>query len=428
LKIIITDGNNRAALAITRSLGREGHDVVVGGEQHPSLSSKSRFCSETFLYPDPRKDDQGFTRMVLDVIKEKKPDVLLPVTDVTTLIVAENKKILEKHCLVPFPDFEMADQAANKLTLMKLAEQLGIPVPKTIYMEKPDDLELALSSCKKIGYPIVIKPSRSRIRRVNGWIGTGVKYANDEKELRDIICNGERNGEYPLLLQERIYGDGVGLFLGINQGEVVAAFSHRRLREKPPSGGVSVLCESLPLNPLLKKYSEQLLRALNWHGIAMVEFKRDVRTGEFKLMEINGRFWGSLQLAIDSGVNFPSILVKIANGEKMIPVLDYKVGVKNRWFWGDVDVLLSLLLKSKKTLKLPPEYPSRWRSFLSFMRFWGRDLHYEVFNRDDIGPWLFETRSWFFRNLYPVRNNTPLLPPGQTLSGPAAAARDDWNF
>jgi predicted ATP-grasp superfamily ATP-dependent carboligase len=397
-RVLITDGNNRAALAITRSLGWEGYEVFVGAERLPCLSSVSRFCARSFLYPDPRSREAAFVEYLTDIIEREQIDLVLPVTDVTTLIVAENKPILEKHCLIPFPDFEGADQAANKFTLMKLAEQLGIPVPRTIYVEKPADLELALSSCKKIGYPIVVKPSRSRIRRVNGWIGTGVKYANDEKELRDIICNGERNGEYPLLLQERIYGDGVGLFLGINQGEVVAAFSHRRLREKPPSGGVSVLSESLPLNPLLKKYSEQLLRALKWQGIAMVEFKQDERTGVCKLMEINGRFWGSLQLAIDSGVNFPSILVKIANGEKINPVLDYKVGVKNRWLWGVVDVLLSLLLKSKKTLKLPPEYPSRWRSFLSFMRFWGRDLHYEVFDRNDIRPWLFETRSWFFRN------------------------------
>jgi len=398
MKILVTDGNNRAALAITRSLGREGYEVLVGAERLPCLSSVSRFCSETFLYPDPRKDGQGFTRTILDVIKDKKPDVLLPVTDVTTLVVAENKKILGEHCSIPFPDFEVADQAANKFTLTKLAEKLSIPIPRTIYVEKPDGLESALSSCKKIGYPIVVKPSRSRIRRLNGWIGAGVKYANDEKELRDIISNGERNGEYPFLLQERIHGEGVGLFLSIYQGEVVAAFSHCRLREKPPSGGVSVLCESVPMNPLLRRYSEQLLRVLNWHGIAMVEFKRDDRTGEFKLMEINGRFWGSLQLAISSGVNFPSMVVRIAKGEKINPILNYEVGVKNRWFWGDVDVLLTRLVKSNKALNLPADYPGRMKMLLSFLKLWGKDLHYEVFDRNDIRPWLFETRSWFLGN------------------------------
>ncbi len=398
MRIVITDGNTRAALAITRSLGREGHDIIVGAEKHPSLSSVSRFCSETFLYPDPRKDHQGFLQKILDQIKGEKTDVLIPITEVATLLVTEKKEYLEQYCSIPFPDFEVVDRAANKFTLIKLAETLGIPIPTTIYMEKPGDLETVIPSCKRIGYPIVIKPSRSRVRGMNGWIEAGVKYANDDKELRNIILNGERNGEYPCLLQERIYGEGVGLFLGMNEGEVVAEFSHRRLREKPPSGGVSVLRESIPVEPVLRDYSVRLLKALGWQGVAMVEFKKDKRTGHYLLMEINGRFWGSLQLAIDSGVNFPSILVKMAKGEKVKPVLDYKVGVKSRWFWGDVDVLLTLLFKKRKTLNLPPDYPGRWRSLLHFMHFWGKDLYYEVFNSDDIRPWLFETRSWFFGN------------------------------
>ena len=395
MKIIVTDGNNRAALAITRSLGREGHDVIVGSEHHPCLSSISRYCRENFLYPDPRKDPQGFIQALFDIVEKTRADILMPVTDVTTLLVTENKNKLEKYCSIPFADHETVEQAANKFNLMKLAEKMGVPVPKIIYLEGPDDLESALSSCKMIGYPIVVKSSRSGIRRKNGWVGTGVKYAREEIDLKGIILDAERNEEFPLLLQERIIGEGVGIFLCMDRGKAVAAFNHRRIREKPPSGGVSVLRESVPLDPVLKEYSEQLLNALKWHGVAMVEFKRDKRTGEGKLMEINGRFWGSLQLAIDSGVNFPSILAKIAKGEKINPVMDYRVGIKTRWFWGDVDALLTRIIKSNKTLNLPPGFPGRLRMILSFLKLWGKDLHYEVEDKDDIKPWLYETKCWF---------------------------------
>jgi predicted ATP-grasp superfamily ATP-dependent carboligase len=394
-KVLVTDGNNRAALAITRSLGRAGYHVIVGAEHHPSLSSISRFCGETFLYPDPRRDSQGFVHALLNVTKEKRPDVLIPVSDTTTLLVTENRGLLADYCSIPFPEFDAVEQAANKFTLMALAEKLGVPVPKTVCLERPDDLEAAVSSCKKMGYPIVIKPSRSRIRSVTGWIGTGVQYANGEAELRNIIYSTRGMGEYPLLLQERVIGEGAGVFLCFNRGEVVAEFNHRRLREKPPSGGVSVLRESIPMDPLLKLYSERLLRTLKWHGVAMVEFKRDKRTEEFKLMEINGRFWGSLQLAIDSGVDFPSLLVRIAKGEKVDPVAAYKVGIRSRWFWGDVDVLLNRMFKNNKTLNLPPHSPGRLRTLLSFLQFWGKDLHYEVLDRGDIKPWLYETKRWF---------------------------------
>ena len=119
---------------------------------------------------------------------------------------------------------------------------------------------------------------------------------------------------FPVLIQERIVGAGLGVFLLRHAGRTEAAFAHRRLREKPPSGGVSVLAEAVELPPALLERAERLLDCFGWNGVAMVEFKEDAATGEPVLMEVNGRFWGSLQLAIDSGVDFPSRLVALAAG------------------------------------------------------------------------------------------------------------------
>src|SRR5678815_1154177 len=100
-------------------------------------------------------------------------------------------------------------------------------------------------------------------------------------------------------------------------------FAHRRIREKPPSGGVSVLSESVAADPETVRKSLALLSALDWNGTAMVEYKQDRVTGQRYLMEINGRFWGSLQLAIDAGVDFPALLVAAALGEHPAPVTQY---------------------------------------------------------------------------------------------------------
>jgi len=156
-----------------------------------------------------------------------------------------------------------------------------------------------------------------------------------------------------------------------------------------------VLRESMPLQPQLKEYSERLLKALNWQGIAMVEFKQDRKSGRFMLMEINGRFWGSLQLAIDAGVNFPVLLTLSAIGQKIVPVNDYKIGVKSRWFWGDVDALLLRLFKSAKELQLPPGSPGRLKTLFQFLKLKEKNTRYEVLDRDDIKPWLYETRCRF---------------------------------
>lgn len=393
----MTDGNTRASLAITRSLGRHGARVIVGSEIHPCLASSSKYCAEAVFYPDPKKNSREFVEAICRSVKETEANVLLPVTDVTTLLVTEKKEELEKYCAIPFPEYKSVFRAADKSGLMRLAEGLDIAIPKTFYLERSDDLEAAYAWCRTVGYPIVVKPSRSRFRTENGWGSSGVRYAVNVDELKAVLSQWAGRHEYPLLLQERIYGEGVGLFLCMDHREAVAAFSHKRLREKPPSGGVSVLRESIPVHPVLRDYSERLLRALKWRGVAMVEFKKDDLAGDYKLMEVNGRFWGSLQLAIDAGVDFPSILVRIALGETVAPIRDYKVGVKTRWLWGDIDALLLILMKSREVLRLPIDHPGRLQSILRFMRFWGKDLHYEVLDCGDIRPWVFETRSRFFR-------------------------------
>jgi predicted ATP-grasp superfamily ATP-dependent carboligase len=178
---------------------------------------------------------------------------------------------------------------------------------------------------------------------------------------------------------------------------MVSLFGHRRIREKPPSGGVSVLRESVPVSPLARAFTGKLLDHLKWHGVAMVEFKVDDRDGVPKLMEINGRFWGSLQLAIDAGVDFPEILLRMAIGETVEPDFRYKEGVATRWLWGDADSLLMLLLKRRSSLNLPEGYPGRMRAVFDFLRFFGKDLHYEVESLVDPRPFLHETSRRFRR-------------------------------
>ena len=142
----------------------------------------------------------------------------------------------------------------------------------------------------------------------------------DAASLRPIVDSLD-DAAFPLLVQQRIVGPGVGIFLLLWDGAVRATFAHRRLREKPVSGGVSVYSESVSADPALVERSRQLLEQMQWSGVAMVEYKLETKTGTPYLMEVNGRFWGSLQLAIDAGVDFPALLVAAATGA---PLADYR--------------------------------------------------------------------------------------------------------
>lgn len=394
MKILVTDGNSRPALAICRSLGRKGYKIIVGHSSTYSLASASKYCSEKCIYPDPATQPEEFIHFICDYIEYKKIDILLPVTDISTLPLTENVNLLPSHCVLPFADFDSVKRAADKVGIIKLAQSLGVDVPESQVISSALDLDIKHTN---FVFPVVIKPAKSRVMTETGWLYTSVTYADSEEDLKRQLSALDTR-VFPVLIQERIHGPGLGIFMCYQHGKPVAAFSHKRIREKPPSGGVSVLRESTDLDPVALDFSERLLNKLNWHGVAMVEFKVDTRDSRPKLMEINGRFWGSLQLAIDSGVDFPALLAQSVHSD-ITPDYTYKSGVLSRWFWGDFDALLLRMIKSKDALQLPPDSPGKLRYFVDFIKLWRAGQHYEVLRLSDIKPWLFETYQWLKSNI-----------------------------
>ncbi|MCZ7584034.1 MAG: ATP-grasp domain-containing protein [Deltaproteobacteria bacterium] len=165
------------------------------------------------------------------------------------------------------------------------------------------------------------------------------------------------------------------------------SFFHRRLRELPPSGGISVLSEAIPPDPEAARAGRALLEALHWTGPAMVEFKRDA-DGRPCLMEINGRFWGSLQLAIDAGVDFPALLVRAAQGDAIVPP-DYKSGTRLRYLFGDLESLALVLVRGSAAL--PPGTGGRGAYVRGFLRERGR---LELCRSGDKAPAFFDARRF----------------------------------
>lgn len=395
MKVLVTDGDNRAALAVTRSLGRLGHHVIVGEKHTPSLAAASRYCSGRVVYPDPTMSGDGFIDALVDVVRTERIDVLVPVADISTLLITCQRERFDAGCAIPFASAAAIGRAADKVDVVNTALRLGVPVPRTVFVGEP-----ACIPDHDLGFPLVIKPRRSRTRTAGGWTSSGVSYAADHDELVLDLSLRPRH-EFPLMLQERIVGPGVGVFACYHKGKAVALFSHRRLRERPPWGGVSVLCESVELCPLARDYATRLLDELGWQGVAMVEFKRDDRDGVPKLMEINGRFWGSLQLAIDAGVDFPALLIQTVHPGRFDPQPSYRIGVKSRWLWGDVDSLLVTLFGGRGAPKLIRG--GRLKALRQFLKLRDAGLRYENPRWDDLRPWVVESYRWFRRALWDDR-------------------------
>lgn len=301
-KVFITDAGYKHTLGAVRSLGKKGFYVIAGASEKHALSFYSKYCNECVIYPNPRNEVQ-FVDFLLEYLKQNKVDVLLPIGYLATVAISKHKVELLKYTKVPVADYQSMQIASDKSQTMKLAHALGIPTPEEY------------SSVKDIStYPVVAK----------GIYESGqVRYINSPEELNQVSLINN-------ILQEYIPGEGFGFYALFNQGEERAIFMHKRVREYPITGGSSTAAEST-YDPNLKKLGLTLLRDLNWHGVAMVEFKKDSRDGTYKLMEINPKFWGSLDLSIASGVDFPYLTVMMAINGDIQPVLEYDTDVRFRW-------------------------------------------------------------------------------------------------
>lgn len=389
-KVLILDGWQRSTLAGVRSLGEHDVEVTVGEDHLPCLASRSKYAAHAIKYASAMSDPKAFIADITSELKRHKYDMILPMTDISMYLAVNEYDNLSRFTRMPIGGKEAYLKAIDKGETIKLAQDLDIPVPKTFFISQISELAGIKA---ELNYPVVIKPRQSKYLTTDGWISAGVDYAFSYDEL---IKKMERFKKLPALplIQERLSGPGIGAFLLFNHGMEKAIFFHRRIREKPPSGGVSVLRESIIPEPSIKEYSIRLMKALNWHGVAMVEFKVDDRDNTPRIIEINARFWGSLQLAIDSGIDFPFMLYKMITTGDVAPAFDYKIGIKSRWFLGDLDHLLIRLLKSNVKLNLPLGYPGRIATLTAFLRFYRSKMKYEVLRLNDFGPFLMEFKEW----------------------------------
>jgi len=392
--VILLDGNQRSSLAVVRSLGKKGIPVCVGEETLPSLAAKSRYCTATFSYPSAAYDPNAFLTRIEQVARDNPGALLLPMTDVTMGEILSHADRFSGHVGIPFDGYDQYSALSDKERLFRQALALEIAVPATVFST---DLDRKVArqggdvlSGRGLSYPVVVKPAASRIRTDRGWTATSVSYALRPKQLQAILSDSSESRPR-FLIQEKIQGPGIGIFLLLSRGKVLARFAHQRVREKPPSGGVSVVCRSIEPPADAMRAAEALLGLSGWSGVAMVEFKRDRRDGRCKLMEVNARFWGSLQLAISAGVDFPYLLYRAATGNQPENSTTYRKGLFSRWELGDLDHLLIRLKGSRAGLNLPVGAPSKFQTLARFsLDFIRPEIRSEVLRFDDPRPFFFE--------------------------------------
>jgi predicted ATP-grasp superfamily ATP-dependent carboligase len=385
--VLVTDADRGSALCIIRSLGARGWRVVAAGEDPSSIGFRSRFVSERLVYPSPSREPARFVESVLGAASERRVDLIVPVTDAVILPLHESRDRFRGVSRLAIADDPEAFRAVmDKSRTLELAASLGIPAPRGVLATSPD---AALEDARPLGWPVVLKPRSSRVLQDGRGIEAfEVSYAGSAEDLLESM---ERlRGSCGVLMQEYCGGVGRGVGLLLHEGRPLAAFQHRRVHEVPITGGASSLREGEPLDLRLYDYSVRILGALRWTGLAMVEFK--VGASGPKLMEVNGRVWGSLPLAVMSGVDFPMLLAKLyLDGpprDGAAPQLTYRAGVRARNLALDLTWILTTLGGKRRFPYVPA--PSRGEGLLGLLEMFHPRCRFDVQSFADPRPGLAE--------------------------------------
>ncbi|MEM9253832.1 MAG: ATP-grasp domain-containing protein [Pseudomonadota bacterium] len=347
-RALVLDADMVPCLTVARSLGRSGCQVTVASHTGHPLAARSRYVHDVTCYPNPLIETGAFCDWLRKELSNGGYDLVIPVTERTLVPLSARRADFDGHAIA-MPSRESLDLVLDKSKTMALAAELGVPVPLGLPVSAEKELDHLTD---RVDFPVVVKPTRSIGSSEGASSHLQVTYAFDWSDLRSKCAHALRFG--PVLLQEYFQGVGVGVELIAEHGRLVYSFQHRRLHEVPLTGGGSSLRVSESVHPELLKASEQLIAALKWHGVAMVEFKFNPQTGAFCLMEINGRLWGSLPLAVAAGADFPRMLWELFTTGSVHSTPEYREGVYCRLLSRDLHWHEAVLRGGDGVAPVPP--------------------------------------------------------------------------
>jgi predicted ATP-grasp superfamily ATP-dependent carboligase len=333
IDVLLTDGDYKNTYVILRALKKKGLKVGILFNSFLSLSFFSRypdkryFINANLLRDSSEESFISYKSEVLKILQQDEIKVFMPVGNMSFRFASKYEDELKKYTRISVAKKNSMEIAQNKKKTFEFAENIGIPIPKTVLIKDREDI---LKVSNTMNYPCVVK-------KTNYYEG-GVIYCNNESELKEslneLIDKMKAGASYPII-QEYIEGPGTGFYGIFKNGKCINFFMHERIREYPTTGGASTFAKSV-YSENLKSLGIKLLESLGWNGVAMVEFKKDINEKSYKLIEINPKFWGSLELSYTAGINFPYLNYLIALDEAQnFPSYTYKNDVFFRWIIPD---------------------------------------------------------------------------------------------
>lgn len=366
VRILVTDAQELAGLGAIRSLGRAGYFVVAASPENGRRppGGWSRYCAKEVRYPDPWTRQMAFRDWLRAEAAKETFDVLLPVSEASVVGAAAVRAELPSGLDVIIPFEECLNLTLSKYNSTRRALALDIPCPATVFVHDGDPSSPWCRDLSELSFPVVIK-SDNVLGKDGAYVKGRALYAENDHDAQRILSDLE-GSRTRIVAQEFIPGTGAGAFFLRYRGKQHLAFAHRRIHEVPYTGGWSSYRQGCHDEDLLST-GNTLLESMNYQGVAMVEFRRSSQDGKAYFLEINGRLWGSIALALHSRADFPRMLVECY--QQGLPYQDrhgIRPGVRCRnIFSGEIQHLVSILrAKHLATIMAPP---SKMKAVIQFI-------------------------------------------------------------
>lgn len=385
MKTLILDGDTLPTLSIVRSLGSKDVHVATASHLEDAICGNSRHNQSSLSYPNPLEAPDNFLNWIEQVLTDGQYDLIIPVTERTLIPIARKFHNTPQAKKITMANLDALETVLDKARTSTLATQCDVPIPNSWDITNRSDLD---KYADEFSYPIVIKPGRSISDQANR-VPMTVCYAHSQEELHKI--SNELLNHTHLVLQQYFTGIGVGIELIADQGEIRYAFQHQRLHEMPLTGGGSSYRKSVDIDEDLLEASKKLIKELNWHGVAMVEFKKNPETGKFILIEINGRFWGSLPLAVAAGADFPHMLYQLYTTGTVGEHKDYRREIHCRKLSSDIRWLEAVFRKDADTRLVT--IPSKKSALKDLFHIFSPNHYFDAQSLKDIKPGLVDLKQ-----------------------------------
>jgi predicted ATP-grasp superfamily ATP-dependent carboligase len=296
-------GTPTTGLGIIRALARNSVPVIAIYYDNKDMGYESRYVKESIYAPHPEKCENQFIELLINCATRFEGSVLMPAIDTTLIAVSRHKSLLERYFIVACTDWEITRLFIEKQNTYALAEQVGVPAPKTIFPQSMDDV---VSFSKTIHYPCLVKPYQGHLY-FDIFRRKMVKV--DDQDQLIIAYQQATNVGIEVMIQEYIPGDplqGANYNSYSFNNEVLVEFTAQKIRNAPPETGSPCVLLSKHIPEVIEP-GRKILKAMGFYGYACTEFKQDPRDGVYKLLEVNGRHNLSTLLAVRCGINFPQI-------------------------------------------------------------------------------------------------------------------------